>query len=163
MRPNWDQTFANIAIEVSKRSTCLRMQVGAVLVKDNRIISIGYNGSVSNSIHCEDYFYKLWEKEYQEYSTFNSFLESQIFYDLHYTWSSIHEIHAEQNAILFAAKKGISTDNSILYITHSPCKYCAKTVATSGIKEVKFIELYDRDDTRDFLSEADVVCTQFHI
>lgn len=120
---DWNKTFMNIAFEIAKRSTCYKYKVGAVLVKDKRIISIGYNGVPSGQMHCEDFFYDT---------------TSEMTIKNHSAWSRLNEIHAEMNAIAYAAKAGISTDEAVLYCTLSPCIDCAKIIVASGIKEVYF-------------------------
>jgi dCMP deaminase len=111
--------FMTIAEEVSKASSCKRNKVGAVIVKDDRIISIGYNGTPTGAISncCED----------------GDKTKDDV-------------IHAEMNAILFAVKNGISTKDCTLYVTLSPCKECAKNIIQSGIKKVIYKDLY-RDAT----------------
>lgn len=163
MRPTWDELFIKIAQEVAERSTCIRMKVGAVVVQDNRIVSIGYNGSTPGGEHCGDHFRKYYISMSDLEGEFEDWIQSQEFYDMHYKWSAVHEIHAEQNAILYAAKKGISTEGATLYVTHSPCKYCAKTIVASGIKHVKFLEVYDREKSIDFLKQAGVECEQISL
>ena len=107
--------FINIAEEVAKASYCKKYKVGAVIVKDDRIISIGYNGTPTNSINncCEE----------------NGKTKDDV-------------IHAEMNAILFAAKNGISTNGCTLYVTLSPCKDCAKNIIQAGIKKVIYKDEY---------------------
>jgi len=145
MRPTWDQLFIKIAQEVSERSTCARLKVGSVLVRDNRIISMGYNGSAEGLDHCIDH----WNDHYKNNTKHNSFLEflkSDEFYKLHHKWAETHEIHSEQNVIAFSAKNGIETNDSILYVTYSPCIHCAKIISQAGIKEVKYLNKYDREN-----------------
>lgn len=161
MRPTWDQLFIKIAKEVSDRSTCMRIKVGCVLVRDNRIISMGYNGSAENAEHCEEH----WKKYYQENEVncfnFHEFSKTTQFYQLHHEWAETHEVHAEQNAIAYAAKNGISTRDSILYVTYSPCIHCAKLISQASIKEVRFLHKYDRDcEGIKFLENCNIKCTQ---
>ena len=157
---NRHQLFTDIATLVAGQSTCTRLHVGAVLVKDKRIISIGYNGVAAGQKHCEDYFKELYLKEYaQTYSSFEEFIKTKEFYDLHGKFSNDNELHAEQNALLFAAKSGITTEDTTLYITLSPCIHCAKIIAASGIKEVIFKELYDRStEGVNFLNKIGIKC-----
>jgi len=164
-RPPWDQTFLVIAHEVSKRSTCARMQAGAVLVKDNRIISMGYNGSPPDSEHCRDHWVDHWvnsdQLQKKFWGLYSDFIESEEFYSLHHEWSVYNEIHAEQNAILFAAKNGIKTDNSTLYVTHSPCIDCAKSISQAGIIKVVFSSKYDRSSQGiEFLQRVGIDCQE---
>jgi len=119
MRISRDQMFMEIARIVSKRSTCLRSQVGAVLVKNNRIVSIGYAGSPPGAPHCDP-------------STCNKDTPG----------GCKNTIHAEKNAIDFAQKEGISTEGATIYITMSPCKACAEEILKAGIKRVVYDRLY---------------------
>lgn len=142
---NKHRLFIKMAELVAEQSTCCRLQVGAVLVKDNRVISIGFNGTPTGQTHCEDNFRKVYEEKYrQRFATFDDFLASSVFYDLHGKWSVSSELHAEQNAISFAAKNGIATEGATVYVTFSPCVHCAKVIASAGIKKVFYKEIYDR-------------------
>jgi dCMP deaminase len=128
----WAETFLNIALEMSKHSTCCRLHVGAVLVRDNRIISTGYNGVPKGLIHCEDRFvYKERQKE--------SFSQE------HHDFANNYELHAEQNAILYAGRNGISVVGTTMYTTHAPCSNCAKLIAGAGIVKIYYLYEYDRD------------------
>ena len=119
-RPSWDDYFMQAASLVSKRATCLRRMVGAVLVKDKQILATGYNGAPSNITHCE---------------TVGCLREK-----LRIPSGQRHEIcrglHAEQNVVLQAAQFGVSVKGSTLYITNVPCSICAKMIINSGIKRV---------------------------
>jgi dCMP deaminase len=160
VRPSWEQLFMNIASQVAKRSTCLRIQTGALLVKDNRIISMGYNGSVPNGEHCSDYWLRFYDTVDQaKFPRFATFVDSAEFYHAHHEWSIAHEIHGEQNAILYAARNGISTQNSEMYTLYSPCINCAKVMVTAGVKKVFYSKHYKRD-TRGvaFLERSEIPC-----
>lgn len=142
---NKHKLFISMAKLVAEQSTCARLKVGAVLVKENRVISIGFNGVPSGKEHCEDYFKSIYERDFtSKYATLEDFFKSPDFYQIHGAFSNDNELHAEQNALLFAAKSGIVTDGADLYITFSPCVHCAKLIIASGIKKVFFSELYDR-------------------
>jgi dCMP deaminase len=144
---NEHQFFIDIANKVAEQSTCCRLKVGCVLVREGRIISIGYNGVPKGMKHCEDKFPEEFRKDYEH------------FRNVHHEWSNTHELHAEANAILFAAKEGISTKGATLYITFSPCINCAKIIASAGIKKVIYNEKYDRSsDGIDFLHELGIIC-----
>ena len=131
MKNKWENSFLKMALLVSEHSTCIRKKVGAVLVKDNRVISMGYNGVLPNEEHCEDKF-----KDYED---------NHDFYTLHNKFSRSNEVHAEQNCIAYAAKHGIGTNGATLYVTTSPCNDCAKLIVASGIKKVVYLEFYDRE------------------
>ncbi|WP_424244851.1 dCMP deaminase [Elusimicrobium posterum] len=143
---NKHKLFISMAQLVAEQSTCCRMHVGAVLVKENRVVSIGYNGVPSGQAHCEDCFEEIYSKDWAaKYPVKEEFFKSRDFYDAHGKFSNDNELHAEQNALLFAAKHGISTAGSTLYVTWSPCINCAKIIVTAGIEKVYYQSLYDRN------------------
>lgn len=146
-RLSWHEYFMEHAKLAAKRSTCIRIQTGSVLVRDNRIISEGYNGTVSGAEHCCDYAQKQywWEGFIDSEYKFEDYIKSEEFYKSHHEWSNVNEIHGEQNAILYACRKGIKTNNADLYTVYGPCIICAKVIVTAGIKKVYFCEYYDRD------------------
>ena len=121
-RIDWDQYFMVQAALLSSRSTCTRLSVGAVLVRDKRIIAGGYNGAVSGDDHCID--------------------EGCYLRDGH----CVRTIHAEMNAILQCARFGMSTDGASLYVTDFPCLQCTKSLLQAGIKEINYIRNYHNDD-----------------
>ena len=123
-RPSWDEYFMQVANVVKTRSTCLSSAKGAVLIRGRQIISTGYNGTPAGTKHCDEGGCArcLAVKEGR--------LKSGQ--DL----GSCACVHAEENAIVQAAKNGISTDGCTLYSTHSPCTYCSKTIINAGIKKV---------------------------
>lgn len=139
-RPSWDEYFLEVAELVSKRATCLRRQVGAVLVKDKKILSTGYNGAPSGLDHCFDI--------------------GCIRQKLKIPSGERHELcrglHAEQNVILQAALYGTSTNGSTLYITNQPCAICAKMLINAGIKEVIIADGYPDKLAQDFLKQAGI-------
>lgn len=157
---NKHKLFIDMAALVSGQSTCCRLQVGAVLVKEGRVISIGFNGVPSGQAHCEDLFREEYEREYKTaYPAFEDFIKSPHFKEVHGKFSNDNELHAEQNAILFAAKNGIQTAGADLYITLSPCINCAKVIITAGIKKVYYKELYDRStEGVNFLTKNNIEC-----
>jgi dCMP deaminase len=133
--------FFNVALLTSSLSTCISKQVGAVLVKDNRIIATGYNGVASGKKHCNEIFTEPFNRE------------------LHHTWSIFNELHAEENLISLCAKNGIKTKNSKLYLTLSPCITCAKIILAAGISEVHYIKEYDKDsEGLGFLEDNKIPC-----
>lgn len=122
-----DEFFMETAFRLSKKSHCVSRKVGAVLVKNSRIISMGFNGSFSNWNNCDEIF---------DQNNYDS--------DEHHHWSNFNEIHAEMNCILFAAKEGIETDGCTLYTTLSPCQNCLKNTIQAGINRIVFLINYDR-------------------
>jgi len=159
---NKHKLFTKMAELIADQSTCCRMHVGAVLVKENRVISIGFNGTPAGQEHCEDHFAHVYETEYaKEFPTYEEYHASRTFYDAHGKFSNDNELHAEQNAILFAARNGISTAGSTLYVTVSPCIHCAKVIVTAGISRVFFKTLYDRSQEGIvFLEKNGIECRQ---
>lgn len=117
----WDQYFMAQAVLLALRSTCTRLEVGATLVKDKRIIAGGYNGSVSGDVHCID--------------------DGCYVVDNH----CIRTIHAEMNALLQCAKLGISTDQAEVYVTHFPCLQCTKALLQAGIRKIYYLHDYRND------------------
>lgn len=139
-RPGWDEYFLEIARTVAKRSTCLRRQVGALIVKDRRILATGYNGTPRGITHCS--------------------VAGCLREKLNIPSGQRHELcrglHAEQNAIIQAALYGLSVRNSIVYATNHPCIICAKMLINAGIKEVVIASGYPDQMAKDFLREAKV-------
>ena len=139
-RPSWDEYFIDIARLVSMRSTCLRRRVGAIIVKNRRVLATGYNGTPSKISHCEDVGC-LREK-------------------LNIPSGKRHELcrglHAEQNVLLQAALYGISLGDSVLYCTNQPCVICAKMLINAGIKEIIVSDGYPDDMAKDFFKEAGI-------
>lgn len=151
-----------ICTEVSEMSTCARLQTGALLVRDKRIISIGYNGVVSGDQHCYDIWKEMYEVEEglrAEHDSLELFLESATFRAKHHEWAVKNELHGEQNAILYASKSGISTDKCEMYTTYSPCIHCAKVIISAGIIQVYYQIEYSRDLTGiSFLRNHGIPC-----
>lgn len=140
----WNESFMNIAYEFARHSTCKKLQVGAILVKDRRVISSGYNGVPSGMEHCCDRFKNI------DITT----LEGR---ELHHKFCVQNELHAEQNCIAYAARSGAQIDDSCtLYVTHACCCDCAKLVVAAGIKHVFYKEAYKTLDGIEFLKKAGV-------
>ena len=144
-RKSWDEYFMEIAEIVKTRSTCLRRQVGAVIVKDNRIITTGYNGAPSGLKHCT-------EIGGCERARLN--IPSGQRHEL------CRALHAEQNAIIQAAKLGISIDGATLYCTHQPCVLCAKIIVNSGIRRVVYGEGYPDEFSLSIFGHRCAGCTE---
>lgn len=135
---NKHQMMMNITLEMASQSKCISKNVGAVIAKDGRIISTGYNGTPSGLPNCCD----VAQSEGFGYKYSNKVEMTDR--AKHSTWSDQNEIHAEQNAIIFAAKHGLAVRDCIMYVTHSPCPNCCKLIAQSGIQTVIYDQLYDR-------------------
>lgn len=132
------ETFMKMAIAVSEESTCISKQVGAIIVVDDRPVTTGYNGTHSERCHCSSVAID---------NGFGELVDDKVTLTdraAHSKWSQYHEVHAEINAIAHAARSGLSIDNGSLYVTLSPCHDCAKALIASGIKEVYYLEEYDR-------------------
>ena len=123
-----DQNFINIAKEIATASKCVSKQVGAVIVKEGRILSTGYNGTPAGYTNCKEH----WNGEYTKD---------------HHDWSKTYEIHAEMNALIWAARKGISIEGATIYVTLEPCSECSKNLIAAGIKEIVYDRAYEHTDS----------------
>ncbi|ANM46481.1 dCMP deaminase [Morganella phage vB_MmoM_MP1] len=140
-------TYLQIAYLVSQESKCCSWKVGAVIAKDDRIIATGYNGSPSGQTNCCDHAEEKGWTKYFQHQTMQPGGKTLLLKEHredHSKWSAVNEIHAELNAIIFAAKKGISIEGGTMYVTLSPCADCAKAIAQSGIKTLVYAESYDK-------------------
>ena len=147
-KPSFDSIYMELAEKLAQRSHCVRAQVGAVLTKETRIISLGYNGPPSGTHNCDiEWPLTGCEKDSKG--------------------SCSLALHAEQNAILYAAKNGVSMQGATLYITLSPCIACARVIFTTGIKKVFFKDSYAKyknlpsDEGLDFLKRFGVEVIQY--
>ena len=140
-RPSWDEYFSAITKQVATRSTCLRRKVGAIIVKDKRILTTGYNGAPMGIKNCLDRGTCLRE-------------------ELKVPSGQRHEIcralHAEQNAIIQAAYHGVSIKDSVMYCTTQPCVLCSKMIINSGIKKVYYFIEYPDKLAMELLNEAGI-------
>ena len=132
-RPTWDEYFKKIVLATRDRSPCKRLQVGCLLVKENRIVSQGYNGFFPGCPH------KSIMRDNHEQAT----------------------LHAEQNALTDCAKRGVCCQDATAYITHYPCVICCRLLLAAGIKEIKYLENYKNDDlVAYFVNQCGVVIIQ---
>lgn len=148
-----DDMFIQIVQVVAQRSTCLRSQVGALIVKDGRIVSMGYNGPVSGMPECKE------RPTLEDHNTQTSqFIMKEFGEDplLCEGPGCTRSLHAETNAIAFAAKAGVSIAGGTMYCSLSPCINCAKVIVNSGIKEVKFLEKYRNEDGINLLTRSGI-------
>jgi dCMP deaminase len=145
-RPSWDDYFMTITKVVATRSTCLRRHVGAILVKDKRILATGYNGAPAGLRHCSEV--------------------GCLRQDASIPSGTRHELcrglHAEQNAIIQAANHGISIRGSTLYCTNKPCVICSKMIINARITQVYYEEGYDDPLADQMLAEASIDMVRFH-
>jgi len=146
-RPTWEEYFMEITRLVAKRATCLRRQVGAVLVMDKRLLATGYNGAPSGLAHCLEVGCLREEKQ----------IPSGERHEL------CRGLHAEQNVIIQAAFHGIRIQGSILYCTNLPCAICTKMIINAGIKEIIYEGGYEDTLSREMLLEAGIPARQLHL
>ena len=139
-RPSWDDYFMNLAQHVATRSTCLRHHVGAVLIRNKRILATGYNGAPSGMKHCLEI----------------GCIRDQLKIPSGTKQEICRAIHAEQNAIVQCAVYGVSSNESTLYITHQPCTICAKIIINAGVKRIVFQKPYPDAYAQSLLKEAGV-------
>lgn len=139
-RPSWDEYFMEIAEVVKKRSTCLRREVGAIIVRDNRILSTGYNGAPKGLRHCLE----------------TGCMRSNLNVPSGERHELCRGLHAEQNAIIQAAVFGTAIDGATIYTTLSPCVLCTKMIINSGIKRIVLREAYNDPLSIDMLEESGI-------
>jgi len=137
LRPSWDDYFMDITFQVAKRSTCDRARVGAVIVKDKRILTTGYNGSPAGLAHCDEVGHLM------------------------VGGHCVRTLHAEQNAIIQAALHGVSVAGGTIYVTHQPCLTCAKMIINAGLRRVIYAGVYPDANAVAFLKEAGVELVAF--
>jgi len=143
-RPSWETYFMNITNLVAQRSTCLRRAVGAVLVKDKRVLSTGYNGAPSNLKHCSEV----------------GCLREQMGIESGKMHELCRGIHAEQNAIIQAAYHGVSVKGAVIYCTNQPCSICARMIINAGIVKIYYQSGYADDLAKELLAEANIELKQ---
>jgi dCMP deaminase len=136
-RPSWDEYFMGITFAVAQRSTCDRAQVGAVIVRDKRILTTGYNGAPRGLPHCSEVGHLMVNDH------------------------CVRTLHAEQNAIIQAALHGISVDGGTIYVTHQPCVTCAKMIINAGLVRVVYAGAYTDENAIAFLRQAQVEMVHF--
>jgi dCMP deaminase len=139
-RPSWDEYFMNITKVVATRSTCLRRQIGAVIVKEQRLLSTGYNGAPSGLAHCGvtgcvREIYQVPSGERQELC---------------------RGLHAEQSAVVQAARYGVSIHGATIYSTHQPCSACTKILLNAGIKRIVYQYSYPDKLAEQLIAEAEI-------
>jgi len=143
-RPSWCNYFLKIAQLVSQRSTCLRRKVGAVIVKENQILSTGYNGAPKNVKHCSEV----------------GCLRKKMNVPSGERHELCRGVHAEQNAIIQAAVNGVSVKNGVMYCTHHPCSICAKMIINAELKKVYIADGYPDKLAKEMFEAAGVEVLQ---
>jgi len=144
-RPSWDEYFMQITLLVAQRSTCLRRKVGAIIVKDKRILATGYNGAPRNLPHCLDI----------------GCLRDKLGIPSGERHELCRGIHAEQNAIVQAATSGVNIEGSVLYCTNHPCVLCTKMIINAGIVKVYYLEGYSDELSEQMAEEANLPMIHF--
>lgn len=144
-RPTWDEYFMEIARLVASRSTCLRRQVGAVMVKDKNILATGYNGTPTGIRHCAEV----------------GCLRQQLNVPSGERHELCRGLHAEQNAIIQAAKHGTSIEGATLYCNTMPCIICSKMVINAGIKRVVYLSGYPDQLAEEMIRESGVLVEKY--
>ena len=139
-RPSWDEYFLEMSALVAKRSTCLRRRVGAVIVKEKRILATGYNGAPSGLKHCVEI----------------GCIRQQLKIPSGERHELCRALHAEQNALIQACLHGISVKDATLYATNQPCVICAKMLINAGIKEIVIADGYPDKMAMSFLKQAKI-------
>lgn len=140
-RPSWDEYFIEIAALISNRSTCIRRNVGAVIVKEKRILATGYNGTPKGLPHCLEI----------------GCLREELKIPSGERHELCRGLHGEQNALLQASLHGVRVKDSILYCTNQPCIICAKMLINAGIKEIVISDGYPDKMSMDFFKQAKIL------
>lgn len=144
-RPSWDEYFLEIADLISKRSTCLRRKVGALIVRDKRILATGYNGAPRNLPHCSEI----------------GCLREKMKIPSGERHELCRGLHGEQNSLLQASLHGVSVKDGVLYCTNQPCIICAKMLINAGIKEIVIAAGYPDRMSMELFDEAGIVIRTF--
>ncbi|MEG2982292.1 MAG: cytidine/deoxycytidylate deaminase family protein [Raoultibacter sp.] len=144
-RPSWDEYFMLLATEVASRTTCLRRAVGAIIVKDRRILSTGYNGVPTGIRHCAEV----------------GCLRQQLGVPSGQRHEICRGLHAEQNAIIQAARYGTNIEGASIYITTQPCIVCAKMIINAGITEIVYQNPYPDELSQELLAESGIALRVF--
>lgn len=139
-RPSWDEYFMTLADEVASRTTCLRRAVGAIIVKERRILATGYNGVPTGLRHCD----------------VTGCLREQLGVPSGQRHEICRGLHAEQNALLQAARYGIDIEGSSIYITTQPCVVCSKMLINAGISEIIYRNPYPDELAMQMLEESGI-------
>jgi dCMP deaminase len=142
-RMSWDTYFMGLAEYVAKRSTCLRRQIGAVIVRDKKILATGYNGAPPGLKHCEEIGCK------RQVLDIPSGQRQEI----------CRAVHSEQNALIQCAKHGVSTDGATIYVTTKPCVTCIKLIISAGIKRVVVKDWYPDELSDEIIKESGIEVT----
>ncbi len=164
-RMPWHMVFMNMCKILKNRSTCIKYQTSAIVVKDTQIMGIGYNGTLSKQQECCDYWMDIWRGK--QALSFSEWIKTAEFRDSHSKWSYINEVHAEANALNWISKKEVD-DTYAIYTYYSPCEQCAKHILSYGIKNVYYCEKYKGRSTSGmdglkFLQERGITCLHISV
>jgi len=146
MRPSFDEVFMKMALLIRERTTCIVRKTGAVLVRDNKVLAVGYNGAPAGTKHCTDH---------GSCKRREAGLKSGEYKD-----ELCRAVHAEENVLLQAAKFGVPTDGATVYSVYFPCTMCTKSLINAGIKEIVFLEDYPNELAKQLFQEAGVKVRQ---
>ena len=144
-RPSWDEYFMKMANDVATRTTCLRRGVGAVIVKDRRILATGYNGVPTGLTHCSE----------------TGCLREQLGVPSGQRHEICRGLHAEQNAIIQAARDGITRAGATLDVNTQPCVVCAKMLINAGITEIVYQNPYPDELSQELLAESGILVREY--
>jgi len=153
--------YKKITLEASEQSKCLSKHVSAIMVKNDKIIMTGLNGTLPGFPNCNEYFLNVFFSEgyYKKYGSFDEWIKTEEFRNLHHAWSNENEQHAEMALIAACAKNGISPIDSDVFVSLEPCDYCRKLLAISGVKNVYFINEYDKlTHNNELLKKCGIYC-----
>jgi len=139
-RPSWDEYFLKITADVSERATCVKRKVGAIIVKDNRILSTGYNGTPKGFKHCEEL----------------GCLRKEMGIPSGHRHELCRGLHAEQNAIIQAAVHGVKISGGTFYCNYQPCVICAKMMINAGLKKLVYTGGYPDELAKQMLDESQI-------
>lgn len=143
LRPNRSEVLFQVALAYAQRGTCDRKKVGAVIAREGRIISVGYNGAPPGLPHCEENEHGWNDEEKAK------------------MLGCVNATHAEANALAFAARYGVSTDDAELFVTVSPCDVCARLLIAAGIGRVHYLEEYRNLDGIKLLADAGIIALEW--
>ena len=146
-RPSWDEYFMTLANQVATRTTCIRRAVGCVLVRDKRIIATGYNGAPSGLRHCAEI----------------SCMRQQLGVPSGQKHELCRALHAEQNALIQAARYGLSVEGATIYVNTQPCVLCAKMLINAGICEIVYANPYPDELAMSMLEEAGITLRVYSV
>lgn len=165
-RPAWPTIFMEMCLVLRKRSLCVKYQTAAIVTKGTQILSIGYNGTASKKPECCNMWRGLYQAS-EQFPTYESWLGSDEFRNMHAEWSRLHEMHAEANALTQISKHDID-ETCALYTYYSPCEQCAKQILAHGIKKVYYNVVYpgrkpNNTGGLQFLEESQVSCERIEV